>query len=298
MESPSRIQDRLLDGIMQAHDREDPDIGYTPHALVQAALPYKNPGDVPVWAVQNGAFSLVIQPGWDLKANQTIGYPYGSIPRLLMYWMTTEAKIKKSRRLELGGSLNEFLKKIGLSKETGGGKRSDAKRLKEQMHRLFLANISFEHTNTINGVDQESWVKMSVTSKGQVLWSSLYPDCPSLFENWIELNETFYEAIVQKAVPVDLEVVRAIKHSPMALDLYTWLNYRSWRAWKTNKVIRVPWGSIKKQLGSRYTRLRDFKSKARQHLKEITLLVPDLDIEEGQDYLLIKPSRPAISSRS
>lgn len=75
------------------------------------------------------------------KSGKLVGYPYGSIPRLLLYWLTSEALRTKSPVLKLGVSLNEFMSAGGLSIDTGGGKRSNAVRVREQMNRLFSASI-------------------------------------------------------------------------------------------------------------------------------------------------------------
>ncbi|HEX2082195.1 MAG TPA: replication protein RepA, partial [Xanthomonadaceae bacterium] len=81
------------------------------------------------------------------RTNKPIGYPYGVILRLLLFWIVSEAVRTKSRRLELGPSLNQFLRAIGLNPATGRGKRGDATRLREQMDRLFQASISFQYTS-------------------------------------------------------------------------------------------------------------------------------------------------------
>ena len=291
-------QDRLLDTIVkvQQADRKI-DIGYTPHALVQAALPYRNSKKLEAmeaWSIGNGNFGLTIRPGWDRKAKKNIGYPTGAIPRLLLYWLTTEAKVKQSRRLELGGSLKEFLVKLGLNPNNGSGKRSDRYRLREQMKRLFRANISFDYTDG----EHERWLDMQVAPKGEVIWSEMYPDNESsLFENWIELSEYFYEAIVQKSVPINMDILPGIQDRPMALDLYTWVSYRAWTAWKSNKPQRVPWPSLYEQLGSSYSRTRDFKEQAKANLGIIQKLYPDLKLDEENNCLIIKPSKPAVSEK-
>ena len=71
-------------------------------------------------------------------------YPYGTIPRLLLFWMNTEAVKTKSRRLELGHNLSDFIRAVGPDPNTGGGVRSDARRLRNQMERLFRTIISFQ----------------------------------------------------------------------------------------------------------------------------------------------------------
>ena len=67
------------------------DAAYLPRELVQVTLPHKNPGNIPVWRRTNGNVTVGIEPGADLKTGKSYGYPYGIIPRLLLFWMTTEA---------------------------------------------------------------------------------------------------------------------------------------------------------------------------------------------------------------
>jgi hypothetical protein len=74
--------------------RLDPDkteAAFIARQLVQATLPHKNPGDVPLWKRTNGNLTLGIQPGMNVVTGKSYGYPYGTIPRLLLFWITTEA---------------------------------------------------------------------------------------------------------------------------------------------------------------------------------------------------------------
>jgi Plasmid encoded RepA protein len=106
------------------------DAAYLPRELVQVTLPHKNPGNIPLWRRTNGNLTLGIQPGIDLKTGESCGFPYGTIPRLLLFWVTTEALRTKSPRLELGNSLSGFMAELGLNSANGGtgAKRSDARR--------------------------------------------------------------------------------------------------------------------------------------------------------------------------
>ncbi len=112
--------------------------------LVQVTLPHRDPGNVPLWTRTNGDLTLVIARTGVDEEGEPIGYPYGTIPRLLLYWITSEAVRTKSRHLELGHSPADFMRAVGLNPETGRGKRGDARRLKDQMVRLFAASISFQ----------------------------------------------------------------------------------------------------------------------------------------------------------
>ena len=130
--------------------------------LVQCTLPHSDPGDTPIWTRTNGNLTLVIQPHIDRQTRKAM-YPYGSIPRLFLFWLVTEAKRKKSRHIRLGNILDNFMREIGLNPRTGGGKRGDAKRLQEQMRRLIDARISFESETETHGrylhmdVNQRRW---------------------------------------------------------------------------------------------------------------------------------------------
>jgi hypothetical protein len=66
------------------------DAAFIARELVQVSLPHSNPGNIPVWTRTNGNVTLAIQPGADITAGKSYGYPYGTIPRLLLFWMTTE----------------------------------------------------------------------------------------------------------------------------------------------------------------------------------------------------------------
>ncbi len=77
-------------------------IGFMARTLTQATLPHsKSAGNE--FTRRNGAFELTM---WSPRQ---VGLPYGSIPRLLLSWMTTEAVRTRSAILELGPSLSAFM---------------------------------------------------------------------------------------------------------------------------------------------------------------------------------------------
>jgi len=129
--------------------RENPDAverAFMARQLVQCTLPHSNPGNVALWSRRNGNSLLTLQPG--SKGGKLLGYPYGVLPRLLLFWLVTEAVREKRRRICLGKSLSQFMRQLGLDPGRGG-KRSDATRLKNQMDRLFRARISFERVANV-----------------------------------------------------------------------------------------------------------------------------------------------------
>ena len=231
---PTRAHRKLIDAAVEIgmERPSEQDAAYMARELVQCTLPHKDPGNVPLWKRTNGNLTLAIQPGMDVRTGETYGYPYGTIPRLLLFWITTEAIRTRSPRLELGSTLSEFMHELGLSPYTGRGKRGDATRLREQMQRLFQARISFHRHTEAQGRQGHSWLNMEVAPRGELWWDIKNPDQTALWGSWIKLGEDFYQAITAAPVPVDLRALRALKRSPLALDLYAWLTHEAYRAHK------------------------------------------------------------------
>lgn len=272
------------------------DAAYLPRELVQVTLPHKNPGNVQQWKRTNGNLTIGIQPGQNFTTGESYGYPYGSIPRLLLFWITTEAIRKKSRRLELGHSLNGFMAELGLNNSNGssGAKRSDARRLRDQMQRLFRAHISFEGCS-----ERRPWLDMQVAPEGEFWWDPRQPDQAALWGSWIELGEKFFAAITAFPVPADMRALRALKRSPLALDLYAWLTYEAWRAHSTSKPRFEDWEQLHTHLGAEYGRSDNFRASAKAALAKIKTVYPGLKLGDRMGGIQVLPeSWPAIRPRN
>lgn len=285
---------KLLDFAVEVRDGDyEPEKAFISREMVQATLPHRNPGDVPAWSRINGNYALTVQPGWDSWKNQSFGYPYGTIPRLLIFWLTTEALRTDSRRLEIGGSLAEFMRKLGLD-SSRGGKRSDARRLREQMERLFRARISFEYRDE----GHESWYDLQIAPKGMMWWHHNLAEQPTLWENWVELSDDFFKAVTAHPVPVDMNALQHLKGSALALDLYAWLTHEAFRSNTRKKSRRVAWRSLHEQFGADYNDLRNFSRKAMEALGKIRVVFPGLEVDTFKGGITIKPGQLAIPIKS
>ncbi len=75
--------------------REAGALGFMARVLVQATMPHRK-ADSNEFTRTNGAFTL------SMLAPTKVGLPYGSLPRLLVSWLTTEAVRTKDPVLVLG----------------------------------------------------------------------------------------------------------------------------------------------------------------------------------------------------
>jgi hypothetical protein len=259
---------------------------YMARQLVQCTLPHKDPGDVPVWQRDNGRVSLVIQPGWDTVNRRSLGIPYGIIPRLLLFWIVTEVKLQRKhclqkgrnpRRIELGNNLAAFMRELGLN-PNNRGPRSDAARLRDQMTRLFESRISFRGiirlADGTEGIVRES---MEVAPRSELWWNPKRPDQGTLWGSWILLGEFFYQAILASGIPADMRALKALKRSPLYLDLYVWAGLKVHEVNKNNKPMAIRWDALMAQLGAGYDpkRIDNFKGKVKAALKQVAKFFPD-----------------------
>src|SRR4051812_3536568 len=117
---PKKLSDahmRIIQAGAEIRTTPEPDptdIAFMARQLVQATLPHSNPGNVPVWTRTNGRLTLVVRPHYDRKQGRYL-YPFGSVPRLLLFWITTEAVRTQSRLLYPGNSVAAFMRELDLN---------------------------------------------------------------------------------------------------------------------------------------------------------------------------------------
>jgi hypothetical protein len=260
MATPGRPRRSELDVVRaaaQAWDGDEQDIGYLARLFTSTSLPYKDPGDVRSWGRRNGKLSLTVQPGMYTDEHgepQSLGLPYGTVPRLLLTWMSTEAVRTRSPQLLLGNSLAEFMRTLG--QRPTGGKNGSITRLRKQAERLFMATLTMRWEDD----DTTSGLRLGVAN-GHRLWKtdrqpsgkpgpagqlSLLPSAGSK-PAFVLLSHEFYMEVIEHPVPLDLGALRALGSSPLRLDLYAWLTYRMSTL---QRRTQVPWAALREQFGS------------------------------------------------
>jgi hypothetical protein len=249
-------------------------LGYMARAMVQATMPHKKaPGHEFVRA--NGTFTL------SMLAPSVVGLPYGSVPRLLVAWITTEAVRTRSPTLELGHTLSSFMAQLGLIPT--GGRWGTITRLREQMRRLFCSSVCCVYSD--EAVDQILTIPIVV--KAKLWWDPKSPEQTALWRSTITLGEQFYDEAVNSPVPVDMRAIKLLKRSPMALDVYCWLSYR---LSYLKKPTTIPWKALQLQFGAEYARVRDFKRYFLAQLKVVQLAYPKARVEASEHGLVLRPS--------
>ena len=279
------MQPRNLDKLItealaiEAQDaREAGALGYMARALVQATLPHSRP-ETNEFERRNGAFTLV------MIAPSKVGLPYGVIPRLMLAWITAEAVRTKSRELLLGDSMSDFMRQLDMVPT--GGRWGSITRLREQSRRLFTTSISCQY----EGPQVAGETGFRIADRHMLWWDPKRPEQRSLFNSVVALSERFFEEIRARPVPIDLRAMKALKKSPLALDMYCWLTYR-FSYLRQARVI--PWAALQLQFGAGYATdeqgVRDFKKAFVRELKKVLIIYPEAKVAVLDHGLELRPS--------
>lgn len=263
--------------------REAGALGYMARMLVQATMPHSKPKDSS-FTRKNGGYSLT------MRSDPAYGLPYGSIPRLLMSWITTEALRTKSPELILGDNLSQFMRELDLVPT--GGRWGSITRLRNQIKRLITCTIHFKYTFA-DSEEELSYKNLNIVSEASLFWrpqkAGLVPQ-GELFESSLTLSHEFFKEVVSRPIVYRTDVLKLLKSSSMAVDLYIWTTYRNSYA---RKSARIPWQALQMQFGAGYPLTPkgkfDFKRKFLEALKKVALVYPSAGKlkDKGENLLFV-----------
>ena len=262
----------------------DADLGFMARTMALCSLPRTNPGNQYQYKRVNGPYKLILSRTGEYKL------PFGNLPRLLLAWISTEAVRTQSCELVLGDSLSEFMRTLGVYSSDGKAYT----RLRNQVNRLFNAHVRLIHKHEHG----ERFVSSAIADRGEFWWNERKPDEPVLFDSKIRLGEDLFNEIIWCPVPLDMNTLKALKRSPLGLDLYMWAVYRTF---SLKRPMRLSWPQLYRQFGvdpakasDKFT-VRDFRTDCLRELKKIKLAWPDLNYATAKGVFILSPSKPAIA---
>ena len=271
--------------LIEASEAE-PDLGFMARLLALCSLPRTDPKQRLQYVRRNGPYALY------MTASSGNKLPFGTLPRLLLAWVCTEAVRTQRRELVLGRSLYEFMHKLGLD-DQGGGVRGNRVRLRNQMMRLFSCSVSVVYEEAGHKVQAQSFI----ADRAEYWWDVSRSDAPVLWNSTIRLGEEFFSEIISHPVPLDLHTLKSLKRSPVGLDLYLWLNYRTFTL---KRPLKLTWRQLFSQFGAdplkvnKHGSVSMFRAACLRELKKINRAWPGLHYGTVTGGLVISPSPPRI----
>lgn len=264
---------------------EDLQASFVHAGFALTALPHRRIEETE-WVREAAGLTLRVESGKDEKGAH-VGIPYGSVARMILLFLQTEAVRTRSREVELGRNMNRWLTAMGVN---NGGKGYSI--VREQSWRLSLCRLTFFATSDEG---------LQITNGGFVRTAILpfRPDASasqlSLWRERVTLDEAFYSSLVEHPLPVREAAIRGLAHRSMAIDLYVWLAYR---LWQLKKSKRIPWPAFYGQFGAGFTRLRAFRQHIQEPLAMALAAYPEARVEvDDQAGVTLHPSPPPVPER-
>ena len=235
----------------------------------------------------NGNLSLLVEAGslWNGLSWSEQPLPYGAIPRLVMVHISTEAVRTKSRVIDVGESMRQFLTQLGI--RATGGARGGYTALRKQMQalaacRMTLGMTEGDRATTIDAKPIKRFDAWILNGHQDGAQRTLWP-------GELELSEDFFDTLLNHAVPLDYRALGALKHSALALDIYTWLAHRLQRV-RHPIGTKVSWANLKGQFGQDYAHSNDFKKAFRHALRQVCTVYPDARLRPAPGGIILLPS--------
>ncbi|WP_158742944.1 replication protein RepA [Acidisphaera sp. L21] len=249
---------------VRAVAHEEPAPSFLHSALCAMSLPVRRPVDDQQPIIrQDGQYTLVITPKATVQmvdgqqALQVLGVPYGSLPRLVLIHIMTEAVRSKSRHVMLGHSFTDWMRRMGF-KTISYGPRGSATLIRQQLDRLLACEWMIRW-------DKEDAQGNTEFAVREIKLANEYTGTDGkggAFRREIFLTEGFFEHLRKHAVPLNEHAIRQLRDSATALDLYTWLAYRLPRI-TPGRPATLNWQQLAVHFGNEGTHIRKFRQTVR-----------------------------------
>jgi Plasmid encoded RepA protein len=290
----SLIQERALRTASEITLDPPEQIAYQHTVLCQTCLPYRDPGEtIRKWAREQGQVSLFLIAG-EAKNPQTnqwveLGLPFGPKARLILSHLNSEALKNGSPVIEVEDSLTAFVRRIQDPLRRGRSVTGpEIRKFKDQLSRLAAATIRF----AVNLDNRSIQVNSQIVTAFD-LWFPKDNRQRVLWPTTIQLSQDYFNSLAKHAVPLDERALSALAHSAMALDLYCWLAQRLHRI-PQGKPQLVPWGSLHKQFGQGYNRVRNFRRDFLTTLRLVQTQYSAAHFDLGEKGLYLSHSLPPV----
>jgi hypothetical protein len=260
---------------------EENRLGITHAGFAMTSLPHKRIEEG-LWRRDGHRTTLLVESGRN-RNGSLVGVPYGSIARLILLYLQTEAVRTNTPEVELGRSMKSWMGRMSL---TTGGKTYQL--VTEQARRISACRLTF-FTERENGAESRhngAFVEDAITFA-----SVIDDDQPSLWQDRVRLDPGFWRSLREHPVPVREEAIKAIGTRSLAIDVYIWLAYR---LHSLSKSTPVSWAAVHAQFGAGFRLVRQIKPTFVEALNLALAVYPEARVDADKNGLTLHPSPPAV----
>jgi hypothetical protein len=277
----TKLERNAIDAAAAVLADEEGRLGITHAGFAMTSLPHKRIEEG-LWKREGHRTTLLVESGRS-RSGDLVGVPYGSIARLILLYLQTEAVRTNSPEVELGRSMKSWMGRMSL---TSGGKTYQL--VAEQARRISACRLTF-FTDRENGAETRhngAFVQDAITFA-----SVIDDDQPSLWQDRVRLDPSFWRSLRDHPVPVREEAIRAIGTRSLAIDVYIWLAYR---LHALSKSTPITWTAVHAQFGAGFRLVRQIKPTFVEALNLALAVYPEAQVDVEKQGLVLHPSAPAV----
>jgi hypothetical protein len=172
-----------------------------------------------------------------------------------------------------------------------GGHWGTIPRFRGQMERLFGAAIATRWRQDHNGHCNTGGSNLLLAEHFDLWWTPQRLSRAPLVPSSVTLSQSFFEQLVEGPVPLDLRAIKALKRSPLSLDLYAWATRR---VSYLKRPLQISWAAFQTSFGAGYAETPQgrsrFRANAIEALRRVRVVYPQLKVEIRGDGILLYPS--------
>lgn len=266
------------------------DVAFLHSIMCQVALPRSKPASER-FERKCGNAAILLSAGslWDGKSMVQHGLPYGAWPRLIFAWINTYAMTHRTPVVPIGDSMSAFLTLLGKTKS--GGKRGTSTMLKRQLLALAACHITLGYTSK----DGRHKTYKGEPLEGFEAWENDIEGQRSLWPGTITLSAAYYQALMEHAVPLNINALSHLQGSTLAMDVYVWLAERLHRI--QGRPIILHWANLREQFGQEYTGEeadKNFKKVFNPAIAKALSVYPEAKVKSVNGGYMLMASPPPI----
>jgi uncharacterized protein YbdZ (MbtH family) len=261
---------------------EENRLGITHAGFAMTSLPHKRI-DEGFWKREGYHTTLLVESGRN-RNGDLVGVPYGSIARLILLYLQTEAVRTGSPEVELGRSMKSWMGRMSL---TTGGRTYQL--VTEQARRISACRLTFfaDRENGAEARHNGAFVQDTLSLSGIVSDENQQ----SLWQDRVKLDPGFWRSLKEHPVPIREEAIKAIGARSLAIDIYIWLAYR---LHSLSKQTPVGWPAVHAQFGAGFRLVRQIKPTFIEALELALAVYPEARVDVEKEGIIMYPSPPAV----
>jgi hypothetical protein len=158
------------------------------------------------------------------------------------------------------------------------------------MERLFGAAISTRWKQNQSGQNNTGGSNLLLAEEFDLWWTPQKLSHTPLGHSSVTLSQRFFEQLLEAPVPLDLRAIRALKRSPLSLDLYAWATRR---VSYLKRPLRLSWTYFQLSVGADYAETPQgrsrFRGNAIEALRRVKVVYPQLKSRfNGMEFCCIR----------